>query len=70
MSAPYIAATEIARKGGVAWQGKNGQWVYITDAQGFPVCDFVPNNYLNIWQPNRPLTMHPNGEFMICSRSC
>jgi hypothetical protein len=70
MSAPYITATTIAGKGGVAWQGKNGQWVYITDAQGFPVCDFVPNNYLNIWQPNRPLTMHPNGEFMICSRSC
>lgn len=70
MTAPYITATKIARKGGVAWQGKNGQWVYITDAQGIPVFDFVPSNYLNIWQPTTPLSRHSNGDYYICSRSC
>lgn len=69
-SSPVIVAMNIAEKGGVTWQGKNGQWVYITDAQGIPVCDFTPNNYLQIIQPKRPLIRKPNGAYEFCSASC
>lgn len=69
-SSPVIVAMSVAAKGGVAWQGKNGQWVYITDAQGIPVCDFTPNNYLKIIQPKKPLIRKPNGDYEFCSASC
>lgn len=67
---PFIIANKIAAKGGTAWQGKNGQWVYITDAQGIPVADFTPKNALLIIRPEIPLRRSPNGQYYYCSRSC
>lgn len=67
---PFVIAMKVAAKGGTAWQGKNGQWVYITDAQGIPVADFSPINYLQKIQPEKLLRRKPNGTYYYCAQSC
>ena len=54
----YINATYIASKGGTAWRGKNGLWVYIVDKHNHLVADFQPRGATKIMQPMKPLRTH------------
>ena len=54
-SARHIQSMEIASRGGVAWQHPNGAYMFIKDANGYPVADFRPNVYSRIYHPHLPL---------------
>ncbi|MFC3152276.1 hypothetical protein ACFOEK_14670 [Litoribrevibacter euphylliae] len=69
-SSPFIIAQTIASNGGTAWQGQNGQWVYLTDAKGRLVIDFEPQSALRVMRPKYPFERASNGKFIYCSTSC
>lgn len=69
-SSPFIEAQTIASNGGTAWQGKNGQWVYIVDSKGRLVIDFEPQEALKVMRPKYPFERTSNGKFIYCSTTC
>lgn len=58
-----INAMTIASRGGTAWEHPNGIWVYLTDARGHPVSNYVPNVARTIYQPLLPLRPSGPGTF-------
>lgn len=69
LSAPFIAAQNIARDGGTAWKDPNGQWVFITDSRGVLVPDYEPKDAIDIMKPIYPFS-EKNGKFDFCRRTC
>lgn len=63
-SSPQINAMTIASKGGTAWVSSVGLWVYITDARGKLVADYLPADYTTIYQPQKPYQGKSNGSFI------
>lgn len=58
-----INATNVAADGGTAWLASSDVWVYIVDAKGRLVFDYVPKVAKQIYQPNIPLSPTGNGRF-------
>jgi hypothetical protein len=64
----YSAQTNalmVAQAGGVAWQHSNGFWVYIKDAKGALVCNYLPNNFSKLYCPYLPLTPDAKGRMEV-----
>lgn len=64
----YSAQTNallIAQSGGVAWQHSNGFWVYIKDARGGLVCNYLPSNFSKLYCPYLPITPVGGGKVEI-----
>jgi hypothetical protein len=51
----HITAMTIASYGGVAWQHRNGAYLFIKDASDTLVCDYHPRSYQRIYRPVIPL---------------
>lgn len=60
---PQINAMTIASLGGTSWKTENGIWVYITDARGFYVADYIPTKYVQLYRPKMPLDKLSTGKF-------
>ncbi|WP_439522265.1 hypothetical protein [Marivita sp.] len=56
----HITAMTIASYGGVAWQHRNGAYLFIKDATDTPICDYHPRSYQSLYRPIIPL--RPNGD--------
>jgi len=63
MTPPAVTAMTIASKGGTAWRHPNGVWLYVTDARGYLVSDFMPKVYVEVYRPKSPLKKEKNGKF-------
>jgi len=50
-----IESYQIASYGGVSWRHPNGVNLYLEDAAGALVCDYVPRRYAMLYRPNLPL---------------
>lgn len=51
----HITAMTIASYGGVAWQHKNGAYLFIKDASDTLICDYHPRSYKRLYRPVMPL---------------
>ncbi|WP_416883108.1 hypothetical protein [Marivita sp.] len=56
----HITAMTIASYGGVAWQHRNGAYLFIKDASDTLICDYHPRSYQRLYRPILPL--RPNGD--------
>lgn len=57
-SGGHIQAMEVASRGGVAWQHPNGVYLFLRDANGLPVCDYLPRRFRRIYRPHIPLQLN------------
>jgi hypothetical protein len=51
----HITAMTIASYGGVAWQHRNGAYLFIKDASETLICDYHPRSYQRLYRPILPL---------------
>lgn len=56
----HITAMTVASFGGVAWQHPNGAYLFIRDAEGYPICDYQPQKYKRLYKPVLPVRKNGN----------